>query len=380
MDFAFSEEQEAFRETLRRFLDERWPLAEVRRLMETSEGYDRGVWKQMAEEMGLLGLTIPEASGGQGFGFLELGIALEEMGRLLAGGPYFATVGLAAQAILNAGSEADRSAWLPGIAAGDTIATLAATDTGVDRTPDAITTECRRAGDGWRLSGSKRFVLDAQNADLVLVAARMPGSRGAEGLSLFVVNGDAPGLAVTPFETLDPTRKQAHVELEDAPARLIGVEGEAWPALARTLDQATIGLVAEMVGGAARCLETAVEYAKVRVQFARPIGSFQAVKHKTAEVLLEVESARSAAYWACWVASQATEKLEEAASVAKAFGGDAYRRAAAASIQVHGGIGFTWEHDAHLYYRRARSSDVLLGDAPTHRQRLADQLGFSGDA
>jgi alkylation response protein AidB-like acyl-CoA dehydrogenase len=375
VNFAFSDEQEAFRETLRRFCQERLPVAEVRRLMEAPEGFDRDTWKQMAAELGLQGLAIPEAYGGQGFGFLELGIALEEMGRELAGGPFFATTCLGARAIQHAGDEAQRRAWLPRIASGEALATLAVTEGGGAETPDALHAECRRDGDRWRVSGEKRFVLAGGQADLIVVAARSPGTGGVEGISLLVVEGGAQGVAATPLETLDPTRKQADLRFEGAPARLLGREGGGWPALERTLDEARIAQSAEMVGGAARCLEMAVGYAKERVQFGRPIGSFQAIQHKAAEVLLELELARSAAYWAWWVAETGRADLAEAASLAKSVAGEAYLRAAQENVHIHGGIGFTWEHDAQLFLKRAKASDALFGDAADQRARLAERLG-----
>jgi alkylation response protein AidB-like acyl-CoA dehydrogenase len=222
-------------------------------------------------------------------------------------------------------------------------------------------------------------VLDAQNADLLLVAAREPGSGGASGLSLLAVRADATGVAVKPTDGLDLTRKLAEVELHDAPATPIGDAGGAAPALARALDLAAIGVAAECTGAAARCLESAVAYAKSRIQFGRPIGAFQAIKHKAAEVMLELECARSAAYWSWWVAAQpevAAGDLAEAASVAKSSCNEALSRAAAENVQIHGGIGFTWEFDCHLFYRRARTAELLFGDPIWHRARLADRLGF----
>jgi alkylation response protein AidB-like acyl-CoA dehydrogenase len=376
VNFAFSDEQEAFRQTLRRFCRERLSIAGVRRSMETPDGFDRDTWKQMAAELGLQGLAIPEACGGQGFGFLELGIALEEMGRELAGGPFFATTCLGARAIGHMGDDAQRREWLGRIASGEAVATLAVTEGSGADGPDAIRTQCRRDGAGWRVSGEKRFVLAGAQADLVVVAARAPGTRGSEGVSLLVVEGAAQGIAATPLETLDPTRKQADLRFEGAPARLLGREGEGGQVLARTLDEARIAQSAEMTGGAERCLETAVGYAKTRVQFGRPIGSFQAIQHKAAEVLLELELAKSATYWAWWVADTGRADLAEAASLAKSVASEAFLRAATENLHIHGGIGFTWEHDAHLYLKRAKSTDALFGDAASQRARLAERLGI----
>jgi alkylation response protein AidB-like acyl-CoA dehydrogenase len=371
VDFAFSEEQEEFRGILRRFTAERWSLADVRRLLDTPEGYDRSVWKQMAEELGLQGLIVPEPFGGQGFGFLELGIALEEFGRHLAGGPLLATVS-ATLAILNAGSEADHERWLPTIAMGDAVAGLAYLEDAGRPRPEEISTVWRPDGGGFRLSGRKLLVLDAPNLDLLVVSARREGTRGSEGVALFVVPAQADGLRVEAVEPLDLSRRLGDVELDDTPAHRLG-DDDALAALARTLDQSAVAQSAE---GAAGCLEMAVEYAKTRVQFARPIGSFQAIQHKAAEVLLELECARSAAYWAWWVASQPDGDLAEAASLAKSTCADAFERAATENLQIHGGLGFTYEHDGHLFYRRAQASDALFGSARAHRARLAKHLGL----
>ena len=376
MDFAFSDEQEEFRTTLQRFFEEKAPSTEVRRLMETSEGYDPAVWKQMAEELGLQGIHLPEEYGGQGFGFLELGIVLEEMGRVLLPSPFYATVCLAANAILNAGDQAQKQALLPGIAAGETLATLALCEDSGRFDAAGITLEVVPEGEGCRLDGHKSFVIDGQVADCLVVVARLAGSTGTDGITLVTVRSNDSGVAVTPLETMDEIRKQARIEFSGARGEILGEQGKGWPPLAKTLDQANIMLAAEMLGASQKCLEMAVEYAKVRMQFARPIGSFQAIKHKAAEVLLEIELAKSAGYYSWWVADEREEELAEAASVAKSVCADTFLLAAAEGIQIHGGIGFTWEHDAHLYLKRAKGSEILFGDATAHRARLATQLGL----
>jgi alkylation response protein AidB-like acyl-CoA dehydrogenase len=376
MDFAFSEEQEAFRDTLRRFLEEKSPTAEVFRLIETPEGHDPSVWKQMATELGLQGVHIPEAYGGQGFGFLELSIALEEMGRVLLCSPYFSTVCLAANAVLNAASDEQRAALLPGIASGETIATLALLEESGRWEPAATGLEFTGAGDDCVLNGEKRLVTDAAIADLLVVSARAAGTSGTDGVALLVVRADAAGVAVTPVEPLDPTRRIANLRFSGVRAERLGTAAGGAAALATTLDQACAGLAAESTGGTQRCLESAAEYARTRVQFARPIGSFQAIKHKCAEVLLELESARAAACYASWAAAEKGDELPLAVSVAKSFCGDAYLRAAAENIQIHGGIGFTWEADPQLHYKRALSSQTLLGDPAHHRARIAELKGL----
>jgi alkylation response protein AidB-like acyl-CoA dehydrogenase len=376
VNFAFSEEQDQLREAVRRFLESKSPESEVRRLMETTEGYDPAVWKQMANELGLQSLHIPEAYGGQGFTFVELGIVLEEQGRALLCAPYFSTVVLAANAILNAGSDEEKGALLPGIASGETIATLAFTEPNGKWDADGITMEATESGDGYTLNGTKMFVLDGHTADLVVVVARTAGSSGEDGISFFTVAGDAPGLTRTALATMDQTRKQAKLEFSNVSAAKLGETGAGWAALSKTLDQAAVGLSNEMVGGAQFVLEESVQYAKDRVQFGRPIGSFQAIKHKCADMLLEVESAKSAAYYSAWAAAEDNDELPVVASLAKAYCSDAYFHSAAENIQIHGGIGFTWEHNAHLYFKRAKSSEILLGDATYHRELLAQRIGI----
>jgi alkylation response protein AidB-like acyl-CoA dehydrogenase len=371
MNFAFTDEQEELRKTVRAFLDNKSPESAVRELMETEDGYDEAVWKQAAEQLGLQGLSIPEEYGGSGYGFIELGIVLEEMGRALFTAPFFSTVVLAGTTLLHAGDDAAKKDYLPGIASGETIATLAFTEPSGKWDEAGITMEATADGDSWKLNGTKSFVLDGHLATLVLVAART-----GKGVSLFAVDGDAAGLTRTSLSTMDQTRKQAKLEFADTPARLIGSEGQGWDVLGKVLDLVVVGLAAEQVGGAQKVLDMAVEYAKVRVQFGRPIGSFQAIKHKCADMLLEVESAKSAAYYGMWCASELNDELPSVASLAKAYCSEAYFHAAAENIQIHGGIGFTWEHPAHLYFKRAKSSELLFGDPTYHRELLAQRIGI----
>ncbi|HVT65002.1 MAG TPA: acyl-CoA dehydrogenase family protein [Mycobacteriales bacterium] len=371
MNFAFSDEQEELRRTVRRFLDERSPESEVRRLMETEEGLDRDVWAQLSSQLSLPGLGIPEEYDGAGFGYLELAVVFEEMGRALFCGPYFATVALAANALLASDDDEAKKDLLPGIARGETLATLAVTEHDGAWREASILTSATSGDDGWRLTGTKDYVVDGHIADLLLVAAR-----SSAGLSLFAVESASPGLERELLHTLDETRKLARVRLSDTPARLIGRDGAAWAVLDRVLDLAAVALSLEAVGGAQRCLDMAVDYAKVRVQFGRPIGSFQAVKHRCADMLVEVEGAKSAAYFAAWCAAELNDELSVSASLAKAYCTEVFANAAADNIQVHGGIGFTWDHPAHLYLKRAKSSELLLGDPATHRDRLGIRLGI----
>ncbi len=371
MNFAFSEEQEELRRITRQFLESKSPETEVRRLMETTEGYDPAVWSQMANELGLQSLVIPEEYGGQGFTYVELTVVLEEMGRALLAAPFYSTVVLATNAILHSGDEAAKKELLPGIASGETIATLALTEPNGKWDLSGVEATATRDGDSWTIDGTKMFVLDGHVADLIVVAART-----GEGLSLFSVAGDAAGLTRTPLATMDQTRKQAKLEFAGVPATLIGTDGGADEVLGRVLDLAVVALAAEQVGGAQKVLDMSVEYAKDRVQFGRPIGSFQAIKHKCADMLLEVESAKSAAYYAAWCAAELNDELPEVACLAKAYCSEAYFHSAAENIQIHGGIGFTWEHPAHLYFKRAKSSELLFGDPTYHRELLAQRLGI----
>jgi alkylation response protein AidB-like acyl-CoA dehydrogenase len=377
MIFAFTDEQRELAATLRRFLQDKSSSSEVRRLMQTEAGYDPRTWSQLAGQLGLPGLVIPEKHGGSGAGPVELAVASEEMGRALLCAPFFATAVLAAQALLASGDEAAQEEFLPGIADGTTIATVAVCEDDGGWTTDGVATRARRSGDGYVLDGRKSFVIDGHTAGLLLVVARADG-----GPSLFAVRGDADGLGRRPLETLDLTRKQAALALDAVPARLIGAEGSAADVVAATLRLGAVALAAEQVGGAQRCLDMSVEYAKIRMQFGRPIGSFQAIKHMCADMLLEVESARSAAYYAAWAAQDGSDELPLVASLAKACCSEAYFRAAADNIQIHGGIGFTWEHDAHLYYRRAKSTELMLGTPAEHREIAAGYLieGAAGPA
>ena len=370
VSFMFTDEQNELRNTVRSFLESKANEAEVRRQMESPRGYDSSVWAQMSDQMGLVGLAIPEEFGGQGFSFVELGIVIEEMGRALLPSPYFASVVLAANLIMHSGDDAAKKRYLPNIASGGTVATVAVTEESGRWEVGAIRTRARSTDDGWVLDGTKAYVLDGSSADVIFVAAHTDA-----GLSLFAVDR-FDSVIRRPLSTLDQTRKQARIEFNATPASLVGREGEAWPVLMRTLALGCAALATEQVGGAQRCLELAVDYAKMRRQFGKPIGSFQAIRHKCADILLDVECARGVAHYAVRAAAQLSDELSAVASLAKACSSDAYARAAAANIQIHGGIGFTWEHPAHLYYKRAKSSGHLLGDPTFHRRLLAGEIGI----
>jgi alkylation response protein AidB-like acyl-CoA dehydrogenase len=371
MNFAFSEEQEELRNIVRQFLDNKSPESAVREQMDTEVGFEAAVWSQMADQLGLQSLIIPEEYDGQGFGQVELTVVLEEMGRALLCAPFFSTVVLATNALIHSGDDAAKKALLPGIASGQTKATLAFTEANGRWDEAGIEATATQDGDSWKITGEKMFVIDGHTADVLIVAAKT-----ANGVSLFHTTGDAAGLTRTALSTMDQTRKQAKLNFENTPATLVGTEGAGWTVLSTVLDLAAVGLAAEQVGGAQFVLEMAVQYAKDRVQFGRPIGSFQAIKHKCADMLLEVESAKSAAYYAAWCASEMNDELPSVASLAKAYCSEAYFHAAAENIQIHGGIGFTWEHPAHLYFKRAKSSELLFGDPTYHRELLAQRIGI----
>ncbi len=371
MNFAFSDEQEQLREFVRSFLDDKSSEAAVREQMDTEQGYDPDVWNQMAEQMGLQAIAIPEEYGGQGFGFVELIVILEEMGRSLLCAPYFSSVVLAANALLLSGDESAMQAHLPGIAAGETIAALAFTEESGRWDEAGITMQATASADGWSLDGTKSYVIDGHTAGLLIVAARTDN-----GVSLFVVDPESDGITRTALSTMDQTRKQAKIGFSGVSASLIGTDGGGWAVMEQVLDLAAVALAAEQVGGAQMCLDMSVEYAKVRVQFGRPIGSFQAIKHKCADMLLEVESAKSAAYYAGWCAAEMNDELPQVASLAKSYCSEAYFHASAENIQIHGGIGFTWEHPAHLYFKRAKSSELMFGDPTYHRELLAQRIGI----
>jgi alkylation response protein AidB-like acyl-CoA dehydrogenase len=372
-----STEQQELHTTVRRFLADRAPLPRVRELMEADDGTDAEVWRQAAVQLGLPGIAIPEEYGGSGFSFAEQAIVLEELGAALYTGPYLASAVLAATALLASPDEEARRDFLPGIASGETVATLAFTEDDGSWQPDAIRLSADRSGAGWRLDGHKSFVLDGHTADLVLTVAVTDG-----GLSLFAVDGGAAGaagaagLSRTPLPALDQTRKLARLEFRAVAGRLIGSPGDAAGVLDRVLDVTAIALAAEQLGGAQRALDMAVEYAKIRHQFGRPIGSFQAIKHRCADLLLEVESLRSAVSYAAEAVAADSDEIPVLASLVKAYGSETFFHVAAENIQIHGGIGFTWEHDAHLYLKRAKSSELFLGDGNYHRERLAQRIGL----
>jgi alkylation response protein AidB-like acyl-CoA dehydrogenase len=373
MSSASAEDRALFRESARGFLADNATGADVRRWMATDLGYDREIWGRVAGELGWPAVPVDEDHGGLGLGLSETALLMEEMGAALFCSPFFATVCLAVPAIRLAGSEAQKAEYLPAIAAGELTATLALSEASGRIDAASIHAEAKPDGDSYILNGAKRFVVDGHSADLLIVAARRPGSTGEDGVGLFAVSGDAEGLSRQALPTLDQTRRLADVTLADARATLIG---EGWPAIAQVIDHAITALAAEQAGGAQRVLKLTVDYIQERVQFGRAIGSFQAIKHRCADMMLKVESALAAANCAAQAADAGDADFPMLAAMAKAYCSDAYFACASEAIQLHGGVGFTWEYDPHLYFKRARASAAMLGTADYHRERIAVGLGL----
>lgn len=370
ISYAKTDELVLIQSTARQFLEDRVNLVTVRELMMSDDGFDQGLWKEMAE-MGWMGLAISEEHGGSGYGLVELSALAEEMGRMVTPGPFFASVVLATTAIQQTGTDDQKAELLPPLASGESIATVALYESPRGWDLDELSTRATFDEAGWVISGSKRYVLDGHLADILIVVASVE-----DGIGLFVVPADADGVEVQQTPTLDATRRQSEVVFKDVsvPTSARLGEGDARAALGRTMAIATAALAAEQVGGASWCLETSVEYAKTRYQFGRPIGSYQAIKHRCAEMLIKTEHAKSTAYHAARVADD-LEEMAIAAPLAGSICSDAFLWAAGETIQIHGGIGFTWEHDAHLYFKRAKSSSLLFGDPHHHRDLLGKAIG-----
>jgi alkylation response protein AidB-like acyl-CoA dehydrogenase len=373
---SFTDEHEELRSTVRQFLSDQSDEQAVRTQMATESGWDPDVWRQLAEQVGLAGLIIPEKYDGAGFGYVELCVVAEEMGRALLCAPYLSTAVMATNALLQCASEEAQAELLPKIAAGTVTATLAYADSQGRWDLASIEMVAQEKDGGWVLDGTKCWVLDGHTADVILVAART-----SDGLELFRVEGDAAQVSRESLPALDLTRKLAKLDFTATPAIKLN-QGDQSQGLERAIALTLAALSAEQVGGAQWCLDTAVDYAKTRLQFGRPIGSYQAIKQKCANMLVDVEFAKTAAYNACFLAAGCLEDGEnwddflESAHLAKAFCSEAYFHTAAENIQVHGGMGFTWEHPAHLYFKRAKASELLFGDATHHREVLADRLGI----
>jgi len=372
MDFGFSEEQEMLRSSVKDFLEQECPITYTRQMMEDDTGYSEEKWKKMAE-LGWQGLIFPEEYGGSGLDMVDMVVVLEEMGKTVMPGPFFPTVILGGLGILLGGSKAQKKKYLPGIAAGSIKATLAQVEESGRWDAAGIALPATKDGDEFVLDGVKLFVHDAHVSDVMIVAARTSG-KGEKGITLFLVDTKAPGVSVTLLKTMDQARKLCEAKLDRVRVgkdAVLGSVGKGWSVLERLIDRAKVALCAEMCGGAQRVLDMSVEYAKVREQFGRPIGSFQAIQHKCANMLVQTESAKSATYYAAWAVANGVPEAHLAACMAKAYCSDAYRFVSGEGIQIHGGIGFTWEHDMHLFFKRAKGSEVTFGDATWNRELVA---------
>ncbi len=369
MDFSFTEDQNMLRDLAHEFLTEQIAIDHIRAMMDDETGYDRDKYRQLIE-LGLL--PFPEEYGGSGFGMVELCIILEEMGRIPYPGPYFSTIALAGAAIMESGDDSAKSRYLPDVCNGGLLMTLAFLEASPSWTASTVNMQARREGDHFILNGTKRFVPWAHVSDVLLTAVQTE-----HGISLIAVSNDADGLTIEPNIMLDLNEKTSTVSYDNVrvPAEnLVGEEGNAWPSLDRTIQRAAVAASAEMLGAARRSLEMSVDYAKVRKQFGQVIGQFQAIKHKLAEMLELVENAHAAVYYAAWAIDADAPDAALAASVAKSTVNEAARRVCGEAIQVHGGIGFTWEYDLHFYFKRAKHLEVLYGDTDQHRERVLQEV------
>ena len=377
MDFGLSEDQELLSRSAAEFLAAECPPTLVREAAGSEDGYPRALYRKMAE-LGWLGLVVPESYGGAGLSTLDLALLCEQLGRAVVPGPFFSSAVLATLAILHGGSAAQKKRWLPKLASGEAIGALALLEESDRIDAPGVAMKARARGGGWLLSGTKLFVTDAHVADLLVVAARTAG-RDEDGVTLFLVPRDTPGVKVLPLPSIDVTRRPMEVRFESVELpkdAVLGAAGKGWKALGRVLDGAAVALAGDCLGGAERMLELAVEYSKVREQFGRVIGSFQAMKHIAAEMVSEIEPARALVWYAAYAADALPREAPRAASMAKACLGDVYARVANRSVQMHGGIGFTWEHDLHFWFKRAKWNELAYGDPAWHRERLATLAKF----
>ncbi|MEY8198428.1 MAG: acyl-CoA dehydrogenase family protein [Colwellia sp.] len=383
MEFSFTEEQKMIRDTAEAFLAEISSSQAIRNAMATEQGYEDKIWQRICGEMYWQAIHIPEEYGGMGLGYVELGVMLEQMGRYLLCSPFFSTVCLGANALMIAGTPEQKQHYLSQICEGSLTATLAYTSSNGQWGADAIQGTVEAQGNNYVLNGTYRYVPDGHTAELLIVAARDEGSTGEEGISLFAIPANTPGVRCSWLPTMDQTRKQAEIVLDNVTLskdHLMGEQSKAWSQLSKVIQLATIATAAEQVGGSQQSLDLTVAYTKERVQFGRPVAGFQAVKHQAADMMLRTEVARSAVYYAACVAEESINggplagELAEAASVAKSYCSDGYFKNASTAIQLHGGVGFTWEYDVHLYFKRAKSSELFLGNAAYHREQVAKML------
>lgn len=385
MEFRFNDEQQMIRDTAAAFLAEVSDSAAIRRAMATESGFEEAVWQRITGEMYWQALHIPEEYGGLGLGYVELVALFEQMGRYLLCSPFLSTVAFATNALLVAANDEQKGQWLPQIASGELTGTLAWVAPGRSNGPQAVQATWEKTANGYALNGTLRYVLDGHTAGLLIVAARAKNSSGEDGISLFAVPAETAGVQRTWLPTMDQTRKQAEIVLggvELPASALLGGEGAGWQLLQKTLQLAQIAVAAEQMGGAQQALDISVEYTKGRYQFNRPIASFQSIKHKAADMMMKAESAKSIAYYAACIAQEAlfggdaelAAELPEAAAIAKAYCSETFYFNAGSGLQMHGGVGFTWEYDIQLYFKRAKSTETLLGNAVFHREQIAKML------
>jgi alkylation response protein AidB-like acyl-CoA dehydrogenase len=370
VDFGFSEEQELLRAEVRKLLDARSPLDHVRKVMETGPGYEPDLWRELAE-LGWLGLTIPEAYGGAGLGWVDLVVLLQETGRSLFPSPLISTT-LAAAAILDSGSEEQKQRWLPSLADGTRIGTLALLEASDVIAPTGIALAGKPDGDAFVLTGEKKFVADAGAANLFVVAFRT--GEGAQDLALGVVDAGSAGMTATSFASIDATKRLGTLKLERArvpKSALLGEPGRAWPAIERLFDRGAIAVTAELTGAADAALALTVQYAKDRIQFGHPIGKYQGVKHPLAEMYVDLESTKSLLYYAAWALEESPAEVPRSASLAKAYGTDAFARIGIDGVQLHGAVGYTAEYDIQLYLKRSKWARPVFGDSDFHYERVA---------
>ncbi len=379
MEFAFTEEQEILRDTANSFLEDFSDSQSIRKAMESELGFDPALWKRMANEMGWLGILVPENYGGLGLSWVELVALMEQMGKNLLCSPFHPTVCLGVSCILDAGNEEQKSTFLPQIVAGDLIVTLACLESSGSWLLKGIETTFKKNGEEYCLSGVKRFIPYGHSSDLIIVAAKDEDNANSEDLSLFLVRSDHPNISIQQLVTMDQTRPQAELKLSNlklSKSNLLGKEGDGWEVLKKVRSLGALGIAADQVGGAQKCLDMTCKYVLEREQFGRKIGSFQSIKHRLADMMVLVESARSSVYYASCLVKEENHKLEEATSIAKSYCSEAYFKCASDSIQLHGGVGFTWEFDVHLYFKRAKSSEVAFGSPQIHKDKIANFLGI----
>lgn len=378
MDLGFTEEQEMLRKTARDFLETECPTSLVKEMAEDEQGYTSGLWGKMAE-LGWMGLALPEEYDGMGMSFLDLAVLLEEMGRACLPGPFFSTVVLGGLTILEAGNEEQKKEFLPKIAAGETILTMALTEPSASYDPASITVKAVPDKDDYVISGTKLFVENAHIADYLICVTRTKdgAGKGEDGITLFLVDGKSPRIATTLLKTIAGD-KQCEVTFDNVRVpqkNMLGERDKGWPVVAKILQKATVAKCAEMIGGAQAALDMSVAYAKERIQFGRPIGSFQAIQHHCANMVTDVDGSRFITYQAAWKVSEGLPAVMEV-SMAKAWVSEAYRRVTQLGHQIHGGIGFCMDHDMPLYFKRAKAAEPTFGSADWHREIVARELGL----